>query len=326
MGCVLVVMLIVFVPFGAYSYLVEPGYTGEKAFDILLLFLLVLQWIWVFGIVVHMYCGTGAPSAEVKAYRKQVLLFLIAFLLLTLQQAAFFIQNATGAYKNPNKADVYLNLFGQAFIDYIGVMNAVVWGITGSCFARLYLRVFGIQAGGLPAAAADLELPLLREPNSMFPSQRDSHSQITPAIGDTYSPPAGPAIRGSVGISADVNWQQGRDLLSERKWSDGADCLRHILNDKAMLTGLERGQEKRVAWALCYAIYMQAREALEVGTTPSAAPHISAVKLLRESLELIGVFEINFPGLIRNENGSDENCVVSFPVVVADKAVMKQRL
>jgi hypothetical protein len=81
-----------------------------------------------------------------------------------------------------------------------------------------------------------------------------------------------------------------------------------------MLTGLERGQEKRVAWALCYALYMQAQEVLEVGAASNPSPRASAVNLLEESLKLIGVFEINFPGLIRNEKGSDEKCVVSFPV------------
>jgi hypothetical protein len=72
-----------------------------------------------------------------KAYRKQVLMFLFAFMLLTVQAAAYFILCATGALNftygaiNPNnKAGVYLGNFGATFFEYMGVGNALLWGVS----------------------------------------------------------------------------------------------------------------------------------------------------------------------------------------------------
>ena len=115
--CVAVVMLVFLCAGGSFLF-AEDGNTGTNRFFILLTVLLALQWVWVSGIVVHMHCGhNGAPTAEMKAYRRQVLLFLVAFLLLTVQTAAWFIPGAPLPTSH-NKADVYLNDFGHAFFDY----------------------------------------------------------------------------------------------------------------------------------------------------------------------------------------------------------------
>jgi hypothetical protein len=231
-----------------------------------------------------MYFGLkGARTSAEEAYKRQILLFLVVFLLLTVQNVIYYIRQI-----RPNLYQhTYLVLFGVNFVDYMGMANVVVWGCTGSCLTRwyVYLCVFGTREARLQQA--DLEMPLLRD------------SKL-----HAYNPP-------SVQVAhAHAQWQQGRDSLARQEWGEGAKRLRQILNDKALLATLKRGQEERVAMALCNALYMQAREALVAGSSSND----SAIKLLQESLSLIKIFEINFPGLIRDVAGSQEKCIVSFPV------------
>jgi hypothetical protein len=159
--CVAVVML-VFLFAGVDFYFAEGGTTGFHRIYFLLTVLLALQWVWVSGIVVHMHCGhNGAPTAEMKAYRKQVLLFLFAFLLLTVQAAAFFILLATGAYNRNNKADYYLYYFGYAFLEYVGVVNALLWGVSHTCVVDVINTYFGVDDGISSNSTNGLEMPLI---------------------------------------------------------------------------------------------------------------------------------------------------------------------
>jgi hypothetical protein len=87
-----IIMLCVFLPCAVYFYLVEPGIeTGNSNFDLLLLVFLVLQWVWVMGICAHMHLRINTQTPVAKVYRRQILLFLVVFLLLTGQTVAFNI-------------------------------------------------------------------------------------------------------------------------------------------------------------------------------------------------------------------------------------------
>ena len=113
-GVMALVMLGVFAPCLAYFYFAESGNTGIDNTNILLSVFLVLQWLWVMCICCLMYCGglKGAQSEAANAYKRQVVMFLVVFLLLTVQRVIFGIVYATGHLNLSNKGDLYLYNFG----------------------------------------------------------------------------------------------------------------------------------------------------------------------------------------------------------------------
>lgn len=143
---------------------------GNVRYYSLLTLYLLLQWIWVSAVVVHMNCGPNgsaartartARTAQTKAYRRQVLLFLAAFLLLTAQTAATFVTFATGAINLNDADDVYLFYFGSPSLDYMGLVNAMLWGVSHSCVVNLINTCFGVDGRHGTGELTGLDMPLL---------------------------------------------------------------------------------------------------------------------------------------------------------------------
>ena len=156
-GCVALIMLCVFAPCELYFTIAE-GVSGNAAFIVEAAFLL-LQWTWVCGLTAHMYFGLKSDAAQEEAYKRQVLLFLVVFLLLTVQQVVHYIR-IVGQY-SPN---LYLQHFGESFDSYMGVANVLVWSVTRTCLVTLINKGFGDWRRSPHNVSASLELSAIAFP------------------------------------------------------------------------------------------------------------------------------------------------------------------
>ena len=114
-----------------------------------------------------MHCAPAAAagaSAVTQKYRQQVLLFLGVFFVLTVQYLAYDIIYAAGdsSELNSSGAGQYLNNFGNQFIAYMGVANAIMWGVSRTCLVScINICYGGSDTSSSTGIGSGLQLPLL---------------------------------------------------------------------------------------------------------------------------------------------------------------------
>jgi hypothetical protein len=117
-----VIMLLVFFPLQCYFYFVQRGYrsaVGARHFLLTLAVFLCVAWVWVGGICVHLHMH-ATSNAVVRAYRRQIMWFLLVFLALTIQPTVYYILVYLGATNHADtSANDYLQYFGVNFFEYM---------------------------------------------------------------------------------------------------------------------------------------------------------------------------------------------------------------
>jgi hypothetical protein len=130
-----------------------------------IVFLLVLYAI-VVVCCVYLHCNTprGLASAESRYYRQQITLFAAMFVLLTAPQTYQQIQFLADPTFDFSDFTAY---FGNNFTNWMGVGNAVVWGLSRTCL-RTCISKFCLDSdlGAEEEVNLDtiqgLEIPLLQ--------------------------------------------------------------------------------------------------------------------------------------------------------------------
>lgn len=124
-----VCMVLVFLPLAVYFMWFEEVDLdhGIRHYLLLQATFLCLQWLCVGSFCIRMYCDMMlVESPEARVYRRQVTGFLLIFLCLTAQTA---FNQAYFAVLDEFPPSEYLRMYGQSFWYYMGLFNAVVWGV-----------------------------------------------------------------------------------------------------------------------------------------------------------------------------------------------------
>jgi hypothetical protein len=182
-----------------YKMFYDPNIAFDWGFLIFTLVLRLLQWVWIFVMVVlirfsnktHAKLGVTEMSKKTaKSYSRQILLFMAVFILCTFPLSVSDLLNVLGelglgivfgdtalsigqgSRTLVNKADVNINFLAQILPPFLGLANVLVWGISQTCLRACINCVFSCgsgdydEDGGGGDGLIGLALPLANEASS----------------------------------------------------------------------------------------------------------------------------------------------------------------
>jgi hypothetical protein len=181
MGCIYLPLVMVF-GFKFWMFGFEERRRLNLAF-------FVCQYASIFIITIRIHFVT-AQNPAARKYFKQIILFMLTFLLLTM---SFLIEQILGE-TNP-RSDIaydYIVAFPGQLFCFMGLANALIWGLSATCMANCIKKCYGGTDAdtGSRRFGSELQLPLLHlaGDDAYRKNHRNSQQQFTLESGSGGNP------------------------------------------------------------------------------------------------------------------------------------------
>ena len=161
---------------------------------------LVCQWVFTIVIIVRVHLLDSQNASALK-YRQQLRLYVAVFLFLT---GWMIVGYAGGLVRAGASVDayVYITDFPGSLYYYMGLANALIWGLSATCVKRCVDKCCGGSVGAFTADRNTLELPLLSADgqrdsgmssccSDTWPLERTARSVMLPCGSETRSHASG---------------------------------------------------------------------------------------------------------------------------------------